>query len=188
MVKIIMTKQVPIAIWVSIIWTSPVVGQSWIMLGKISVPRLEWTHYSFCDVTSEHFEQRYSEKFEVKVEFSAARFARIDPHEHLQLLSHAAWPFGHRVQVMWASQPTLIGIGAALIRNMRAPFCDSPFLKQVAAILHVQTDSLNPTTIEKWAEGMSKQGGSQAATLGGLICRNKDTKKGQQDKYSMWMR
>ncbi|KAJ2914003.1 hypothetical protein MD484_g6411, partial [Candolleomyces efflorescens] len=33
----------------------------------------------------------------------------------------------------------------------------------------------------------SKRGGSKAAELGGMICNNKDTKKGQQDSYKFWM-
>jgi hypothetical protein len=62
--------------------------------------------------------------------------------------------------------------------------------KDNAALLatrNADMDSSGPTTAEKRAEEVSKRGGSHAALLGGMICRNKDKKKGQQDTYSDYM-
>jgi hypothetical protein len=40
---------------------------------------------------------------------------------------------------------------------------------------------------EKCAEEVSKRGGSHVTLLGGMICQNKDKKKGQQDTYTFYM-
>ena len=59
--------------------------------------------------------------------------------------------------------------------------------KDNAAVLANQTESSAPTHAELRAEEVSKRGGSHATTLGGMICRNKDKKKGQQDTYDYYM-
>ncbi|TFK58365.1 hypothetical protein BDN72DRAFT_782188 [Pluteus cervinus] len=41
--------------------------------------------------------------------------------------------------------------------------------------------------LKKHAQEVSKRGGSHITLLGALICRNKNTKKGQQDTYSWYM-
>ncbi|KAJ3559083.1 hypothetical protein NP233_g11353 [Leucocoprinus birnbaumii] len=48
-------------------------------------------------------------------------------------------------------------------------------------------DSRSSTALEMRAEQVSKRGGSHATMLGGMICRNKDKKKGQQDTYAWFM-
>ena len=59
--------------------------------------------------------------------------------------------------------------------------------KDNAAVLANRTESSTPTHAEIRAEEVSKRGGSHATTLGGMICRNKDKKKGQQDTYDYYM-
>ncbi|KDR65765.1 hypothetical protein GALMADRAFT_81499 [Galerina marginata CBS 339.88] len=59
--------------------------------------------------------------------------------------------------------------------------------KDNAAVLAHQTDDSTPTNAEIRAAEVSKRGGSHATMLGGLICRNKDKKKGQQDTYDFYM-
>ena len=59
--------------------------------------------------------------------------------------------------------------------------------KDNAAILAATDSSRAPTSAEKRAEEVSKRGGCHAATLGGMICRNKDKKKGQHDTYNIYM-
>ncbi|EAU83795.2 hypothetical protein CC1G_07530 [Coprinopsis cinerea okayama7 len=43
------------------------------------------------------------------------------------------------------------------------------------------------TADQKRAMDASKRGGSKTVELGGMICKNKDSKKGQQDTYRFWM-
>ena len=59
--------------------------------------------------------------------------------------------------------------------------------KDNSAVLDMCADPLNPTPAEKRAAESSKRGGSHATMLGGMICRNKDKKKGQQDTYNFYM-
>ena len=59
--------------------------------------------------------------------------------------------------------------------------------KDNTAVLASQTESSASTHAELQAEEVSKCGGSHATTLGGMICRNKDKKKGQQDTYDYYM-
>lgn len=59
--------------------------------------------------------------------------------------------------------------------------------KDNTAILERASTSLDPSPAEKRAVDVSKRGGSHATMLGGLICRNKDKKKGQQDTYDWYM-
>ena len=59
--------------------------------------------------------------------------------------------------------------------------------KDNAAVLGASTNTLEPTAAEKRAAEVSKRGASHATMLGGLICRNKDKKKGQQDTYNWYM-
>ncbi|KAF9552336.1 hypothetical protein CPC08DRAFT_698685 [Agrocybe pediades] len=61
--------------------------------------------------------------------------------------------------------------------------------KDNAAVLANRTPGTKsaPSSAELRAEQVSKRGGSHAAMLGGLICRNKDKKKGQQDTYNFYM-
>ena len=59
--------------------------------------------------------------------------------------------------------------------------------KDNAAVLAHRSGMSNPTTAEIRAEEVSKRSGSHATTLGGMICRNKDKKKGQQDTYDFFM-
>jgi hypothetical protein len=59
--------------------------------------------------------------------------------------------------------------------------------KDNAAVLNASTNSLEPTAAEKRAAEVSKRGASHATMLGGLICRNKDKKKGQQETYDWYM-
>ncbi|KDR76527.1 hypothetical protein GALMADRAFT_67262 [Galerina marginata CBS 339.88] len=59
--------------------------------------------------------------------------------------------------------------------------------KDNAAVLANRSSGTEPTAAEKRAEEVSKRGGVHATTLGGMIFRNKDTKKGQQDTYVWYM-
>lgn len=59
--------------------------------------------------------------------------------------------------------------------------------KDNAAVLAGRTESSTRTNAEIRAEEVSKRGGSHTTALGGMICRNKDTKKGQQDTYDYYM-
>lgn len=59
--------------------------------------------------------------------------------------------------------------------------------KDNAAVLSRSTSVSEPTAAEKRAADVSKRGGSHVTMLGGLICRNKDKKKGQQDTYNWYM-
>ncbi len=59
--------------------------------------------------------------------------------------------------------------------------------KDNADVLACIGDGSTLTAAEKRAEEVSKRGGSHATMLGGLICRNKDKKKGQQDIYDFYM-
>ncbi|KAF8060894.1 hypothetical protein FPV67DRAFT_312327 [Lyophyllum atratum] len=60
--------------------------------------------------------------------------------------------------------------------------------KDNAAVLANRSKGLGaPSAAEKRAEEVSKRGGSHTVMLGGLICRNKDSKKGQQSKYDIFM-
>ena len=59
--------------------------------------------------------------------------------------------------------------------------------KDNAAVLAHQSGTSDPSTAEISAEEVSKRGGSHATTLRGMICRNKDKKKGQQDTYNFYM-
>ncbi|EDR08997.1 uncharacterized protein LACBIDRAFT_296659 [Laccaria bicolor S238N-H82] len=59
--------------------------------------------------------------------------------------------------------------------------------KDNAAVLAGRTESSTQTNAEIRAEEVSKHGGSHTTALGGMICRNKDTKKGQQDTYDYYM-
>ncbi|KAF8160013.1 hypothetical protein B0H34DRAFT_797195 [Crassisporium funariophilum] len=59
--------------------------------------------------------------------------------------------------------------------------------KDNAAVLSVSNHALEPTAAERRAAEVSKRGASHATMLGGLICRNKDKKKGQQDTYDWYM-
>lgn len=56
-----------------------------------------------------------------------------------------------------------------------------------AAVLANCMDTTNMTAAEKQAGEISKRGGSHATALGGMIFRNKDKKKGQQDTYNIFM-
>jgi hypothetical protein len=58
--------------------------------------------------------------------------------------------------------------------------------KDNAAVLAASNRS-DPSPMERRAEEISKRGGSHATALGGMICRHKDKKKGQQDTYSWFM-
>ena len=59
--------------------------------------------------------------------------------------------------------------------------------KDNAAVLANQSSGAKPSAAEKRAEEVSKRGGVHATTLGGMIFKNKDTKKGQQDTYVWYM-
>ena len=59
--------------------------------------------------------------------------------------------------------------------------------KDNAAVLAHRSGTSDPSRAELRAEEVSKRGGSHATTLGGMICRNKDKKKGQQDTYNFYM-
>jgi len=59
--------------------------------------------------------------------------------------------------------------------------------KDNAAVLANRSNSGASTAAEKRAEEVSKRGGTHATTLGGMICQNKDKKKGQQDTYDWYM-
>lgn len=59
--------------------------------------------------------------------------------------------------------------------------------KDNAAVLANRNPRSAPTQAEKHAEEVSKRGGVHATTLGGMIFRNKDKKKGQQDTYVWYM-
>lgn len=59
--------------------------------------------------------------------------------------------------------------------------------KDNAAVLEMCTDPLNPTPAERRAAETSKRGGSHITTLGGMICCNKDKKKGQQNTCNWYM-
>ena len=58
--------------------------------------------------------------------------------------------------------------------------------KDNAAVLAHRSGTLDPSTAEIRAEEVSKRGGSHVTTLGGMICRNKAKKKGQQDTYEFY--
>ncbi|PPR01504.1 hypothetical protein CVT26_015127 [Gymnopilus dilepis] len=59
--------------------------------------------------------------------------------------------------------------------------------KDNAAVLANRSAGSEPTAAEKRAEEVSKRGAVHATTLGGMIFRNKDKKKGQHDTYLWWM-
>jgi len=59
--------------------------------------------------------------------------------------------------------------------------------KDNTAVLETRADPTAPTAAEKRAEEVSKRGATHATMLGGMICRNKDKKKGQQDTYTFYM-
>ena len=59
--------------------------------------------------------------------------------------------------------------------------------KDNAAVLAHFSGTSDPSRAELRAEEVSKCGGSHATTLGGMICCNKDKKKGQQDTYNFYM-
>jgi hypothetical protein len=59
--------------------------------------------------------------------------------------------------------------------------------KDNAAVLAGRRSSSALTAAEKRAEEVSKRGGCHTTMLGGLICRNKDKKKGQHDTYNQYM-
>jgi hypothetical protein len=59
--------------------------------------------------------------------------------------------------------------------------------KDNAAVLANQPSGTKLTAAKKQAEEVSKHGAVHATTLGGMIFRNKDTKKGQQDTYVWYM-
>ncbi|RDB17366.1 hypothetical protein Hypma_001834 [Hypsizygus marmoreus] len=59
--------------------------------------------------------------------------------------------------------------------------------KDNAAVLNGHVDLSDLTAVEKRAAEVSKRGASHATMLGGMICRNKDKKKGQQDTYNFFM-
>jgi hypothetical protein len=59
--------------------------------------------------------------------------------------------------------------------------------KDNTAVLRHATSLVDPSPAEKRAVEVSKRGGSHLTMLGGLICRNKDKKKGQQDTYDWFM-
>lgn len=49
------------------------------------------------------------------------------------------------------------------------------------------SDPSNLSAAEKRAAEVSKRGATHVTLLGGMIFKNKDTKKGQHDTYSWWM-
>jgi hypothetical protein len=59
--------------------------------------------------------------------------------------------------------------------------------KNNAAVLSAHGDGPGLTDAQKHAKEVSKHGGCHAAMLGGIICNNKDDKKGQHEKYKSWM-
>ncbi|KDR81599.1 hypothetical protein GALMADRAFT_221466 [Galerina marginata CBS 339.88] len=59
--------------------------------------------------------------------------------------------------------------------------------KDNAAVLANLSSGAERNATEKRAEEVSKRGGVHATTLGGMIFKNKDTKKGQQDTYIWYM-
>jgi hypothetical protein len=59
--------------------------------------------------------------------------------------------------------------------------------KDNAFILEHVCDPTALMAAEKHAEEVSKRGAWHATMLGGLICRNKDKKKGQQDTYNIFI-
>ena len=60
--------------------------------------------------------------------------------------------------------------------------------KDNTAMLANITDPGKLTVAEKRALDISRRGGVQATILGGMICRNKDKKKGQQNTYQWYFR
>lgn len=56
--------------------------------------------------------------------------------------------------------------------------------KDNAAILSASRNLSNPSAAEKHAAEISKRGGTHVTLLGGMIFKNKDTKKGQHDTYT----
>lgn len=59
--------------------------------------------------------------------------------------------------------------------------------KENAQVLAGAKEGEERTVDQQRALEASKRGGSKATELGGLICNNSDTKKGQQDTYKFWM-
>jgi hypothetical protein len=59
--------------------------------------------------------------------------------------------------------------------------------KDNAAVLKDYSSGEAPNESQQRALDVSKRGGSKAVELGGMICRNKDSKKGQHDSYKFWM-
>jgi len=59
--------------------------------------------------------------------------------------------------------------------------------KENALTLANQSDPSAPTANETHAETVSGRGGTKVTSLGGLLFRNKDKKKGQQDTYTWYM-
>jgi hypothetical protein len=59
--------------------------------------------------------------------------------------------------------------------------------KDNAAILAARMGDSAPSRLQIRAEEVLKRGGSHTTALGGMICRNKDKKKGQQDTYGYYM-
>ena len=59
--------------------------------------------------------------------------------------------------------------------------------KENAYTLANRSNASMPTAAEAHAEQVSKRGGTHATSLGGMLFRNKDKKKGQQDTYDWYM-
>jgi hypothetical protein len=59
--------------------------------------------------------------------------------------------------------------------------------KENAFTLANRSNASAPMAAETHAEQVSKWGGTQATSLGGMLFRNKDKKKGQQDTYDWYM-
>lgn len=59
--------------------------------------------------------------------------------------------------------------------------------KENAYTLANRSSASAPMAAEAHAEHVSKWGGTQATSLGGMLFRNKDKKKGQQDTYGWYM-
>ena len=59
--------------------------------------------------------------------------------------------------------------------------------KDNAAVLANWSSGGEASAAKKQAEEVSKRGGVHATTLGGMLFKNKDTKKGQQDTYVWYM-
>lgn len=60
--------------------------------------------------------------------------------------------------------------------------------KDNAAVIAACSDNARPSSAESRAVDVSTRGGVKATQLGGLICRHKDDKKGQQDIFRWFFR